>query len=96
MSTTLREATVKARKPHRCAWCHEHIEVGEVHDLWVGIWQGEFGECRMHMECLAAYSRDKDIDPHDGFEPGEQRRGMTIAGTAAWNDPDAPEYPKKA
>ena len=54
------------RKEHRCEWCYGPIPKGEKHARFVGKWQGEFQNWRMHNECLDA---SEDIR-NDGFEPG--------------------------
>src|SRR5208282_3933714 len=54
------------RKEHRCEWCYGPIPKGEKHARFVGKWQGEFQDWRMHNECLDASEDTRD----DGFEPG--------------------------
>ena len=54
-------AQPKARKEHRCAWCHEPIVVGEVHHHYWGKYDGEMQSTRMHLECQEA-SNNSDLD----------------------------------
>ena len=54
------------RKEYRCEWCYGPIPQGEKHAHFVGIWQGEFQNWRMHEECLEASDDARD----DGFEAG--------------------------
>lgn len=61
----------RARKQHRCEWCGEPIPVGEKHTQYVGKWEGEFQNWRMHNECFD--SADKE-DRQDGFSPFENER----------------------
>jgi hypothetical protein len=63
---------VVARKPHRCIWCYEQIEIGESHTRYVGSWEGEFQDWRMHEECWTDY--DLNYDSEEGFMPGEAQR----------------------
>ena len=52
----------RARKAHGCDWCPEQIAVGEVHDTYVGIWDGDFGQIRMHADCYRAMLADPYCD----------------------------------
>lgn len=47
-----------ARKPHRCLWCNESIAIGERHFKYVGEWEGEFQNWRMHSDCIDAHQRE--------------------------------------
>lgn len=60
-----------ARKDYRCEWCGQPIPVGEKHAHFVGKWEGEFQNWRMHSECLSANERDiaEGFQPHDGERP---------------------------
>jgi hypothetical protein len=61
----------KARKEHRCEWCYQKILIGEVHARFVGKWEGEFQDWRVHKECEAIMQKE---DLFDGFTPGEGER----------------------
>lgn len=65
-----------AAKAHRCEWCGEPIEKGEKHPHFVGKWDGEFQNWRMHFECYE--SADKD-ELNEGFMPYEHERPKTVA-----------------
>lgn len=58
-----------ARKQYQCLWCLGPIPKGEKHSLWSGIFDGEWQNNRMHMEC--ADDANKDGYAADGFIPGE-------------------------
>ena len=45
---------VKARKSHRCLWCREQIEKGEVYSLTEWANEDEHGRNRKHLECQEA------------------------------------------
>lgn len=47
-----------ARKQHSCIWCHELIVIGERHFKYVGIWEREFQNWRMHDDCIDAHKRE--------------------------------------
>jgi hypothetical protein len=64
--------TVTGIKDYRCEWCGETIPTGERHDHYVGKWEGEFQNWRMHVECYEATLSD---DLQDGFSPYEYKRG---------------------
>lgn len=53
-------STVRARKEHTCGWCHDPIVVGEYHFRFVGKWQGEFQDWRMHSDCEDAHQNETD------------------------------------
>jgi hypothetical protein len=60
-------------KNYRCAWCGQSIPAGEVHYQFVGMWESEFQNWRMHEECHDAADADIDITM-DGFAPFENER----------------------
>lgn len=60
-----------AQKRYNCVWCHESIEIGERHVQFVGKWEGEFQDFRMHGVCDEAHGRET----HDG-EICDQRHPM--------------------
>lgn len=51
MITTLSEATVKARKAHRCAMCAGEIAVGESHYTQSCAEAGQAWTYRAHVAC---------------------------------------------
>ncbi len=51
MSTCLSSKdAVKARKPYRCVFCHDPINIGDLYDMRKGVSDG-FWAMRMHPEC---------------------------------------------
>lgn len=60
-----------ASKDHRCQWCGDPILIGERHARYVGKWEGDFQDWRMHTECM-----DGADDQYlaDGFTPYEHDR----------------------
>lgn len=68
--------TVVGKKDYRCEWCGETILKAETHHHFVGKFEGEFQNWRMHSECNEAYSSSWR-DFQDGFSPYEFKRGST-------------------
>lgn len=68
---------VRAAKEHRCAWCGETIDLGELHTSRAYLLDGEFRADRLHAECTFAISiSDEDCFGEAWeFEPHAQRRG---------------------
>lgn len=62
----------KARKQYSCEWCGEHILLGEVHAHFIGKWEGEFQDWRVHRECHG--DMDLNCDLQDGFTPYDHER----------------------
>jgi hypothetical protein len=62
---------LQARKPHRCEWCYQKIETGETCYHFKGMWQGDWQDWYMHLECKGSYALNNDPD---GFTPGEGER----------------------
>jgi hypothetical protein len=48
--TLIRESWPKARKPYRCIWCGDGIEVGETHRHEISRYD-ELQDFRWHREC---------------------------------------------
>jgi len=53
----IRRSTHKARKPHRCNWCHTPIEVGAKFIHEAGKYEGDFQVLRFHPECHDAIAK---------------------------------------
>lgn len=79
MNALLTNKTVKCKKKHRCDWCGEVIEPGEIASYRSGIFEGEFFNGHMHLECYSAMnSSDRDDFEDGGFDPMCQKRGKTM------------------
>jgi hypothetical protein len=61
-----------AAKDHRCEWCGEPIPKGARHAHFVGKWEGDFQNWRMHSECYADASEGFELA--EGFTPYEHER----------------------
>ena len=70
-----------ARKPHHCHWCGERILVGERHPQFVGKWEGDFQNWRMHAECYDHAMANDELS--DGFSPYEHERPTKDAAVRA-------------
>lgn len=83
---------VRPRKNHICAWCGEHINVGDVSVYRAYKYEGDFHTDYMHEECTDGMKRsmnDKELreDLIDyGFETGAQFRGGLLDSreASAW------------
>ena len=67
-----------AAKDHRCEWCGETIPKGTKHPAFVGIWEGEFQNWRMHYECYEIAAENNLLN--DGFMPYEGERPQVSDG----------------
>lgn len=62
-----------ARKQYRCEWCGEPILQNEKHMKYAGMYQSEFQNWRMHLECERQYQLENGW-LFDGFTPFENER----------------------
>ncbi len=80
MRTFQHQSVKKSRKPRRCDWCGETIEVGQPYDSYRFAISGDAGTARMHPECLEVFG---DVAKQEGGwfvrAFGEFRRGSTDA-----------------
>lgn len=61
-----------ARKPYRCEWCCQRINVGDLYSREVGTFDGDFQNYALHPECLPALI--EDCRDNDGtFISGNER-----------------------
>lgn len=75
--TELKASNPKARKDYSCEWCAEKIIKGEKHFQRTYIFDGDFNNGRMHLECESAmYEIPRDY-LEDGWTPGDYARGKT-------------------
>jgi hypothetical protein len=67
------------RKPRRCDWCGELVEVGAAAVVISGKWDGDFYTFRSHPECRTASAAWWKAHPREdeGPEPGTMLRGKT-------------------
>lgn len=73
-----RESWPTSRKPRPCEWCWQTIPAGERHFHFVGRWQGDWQDWRMHAECLRAkWGCGND---EGEFVPGDNPRGGCECG----------------
>ncbi len=66
--------TRKARKPHRCTYCAEQIEVGDQYLRWMSVIDGKAITNKMHPECLTFLEEDAcggyfEYIPYEGERP---------------------------
>ena len=61
-----------AQKDHTCEWCGEKIPKGEKHLYYTGVWENEWQNYRMHLECHDYGCQTETIQ--DGFTPFENER----------------------
>ncbi len=66
----------KAKKDHRCEWCGETILKGEKHAKFSGVWESEFQNWRMHIECHSFASDNDEL--YEGFTPFEHERVVAL------------------
>jgi len=62
-------STPVARKQYRCEWCLGPIPKGEKHKHYVGKFDGDFQNWRMHNECYESADLNDSFD--DGFCAGD-------------------------
>lgn len=66
---------VKAKKRHRCLYCGQSIEIGELYSRETGIFEDDFQNFALHLECLAEHhenskeDNDYTIYPYDSPRP---------------------------
>jgi hypothetical protein len=59
MSFNEMQTIKKSRKIHECVWCSSEIYIGESHQKFVGIWEGDFQNWRIHHDCLKVLLEDR-------------------------------------
>lgn len=68
--------TVTARKKHCCEWCGQPILKGDKCRRRKYVYNGEFVDRRMHVECFAALNRHAAHSWDSEFYPEENVRGV--------------------
>lgn len=63
-------------KQHKCVWCKKKISIGERHQKFVGIYEGELQSWRIHLECIKPMDLSRDGTGEDYIcEEGHCRGG---------------------
>jgi hypothetical protein len=75
MNAEFENKKIIAKKPHRCNWCGERIEISESSIYRKGIYEDEFYGDYYHLECDDALYKS-DLDDNE-FDPMTQKRGIT-------------------
>lgn len=65
----------RPKKIHRCEWCHQQIVIGESHLQFIGHWEGEFQNWRVHHECKSSMNGSDYYQEDAGICPGPHGRG---------------------
>ena len=73
----LNEKLVNVRKPHRCVWCGEHIQIGQTAFYRAYVFDQSFMSDYLHPECMVAMMHSEYLD--EGFEAYSFKRGLTDA-----------------
>ncbi len=80
MYTELKCKEIKSRKAKQCIWCGEKIDIGQMAQARVYIYDGDFHDERSHPECWKAqleyWSKNKNSDDNE-YEPCQFKRGTT-------------------
>lgn len=67
-----------ADRSHRCQHCIERIAPGTKHMRYVGVWQGDWQDWRMHEECLIASDHSREnMDSYDPLCDERHLRGVS-------------------
>jgi len=73
--------TIKARKPHICTWCGQHINPGDTYKTWNSVDGDSWYTNKMHPECDEActaegrLSGDYEYTPHEHERPEAAKQG---------------------
>ena len=62
------ESFPKARKPHKCVWCGEHIQHGETYRYEFSKWDGDLQVHKWHLECDQAFKFELDASEEHELE----------------------------
>lgn len=68
-----------ADKSYRCIYCIDRIAPGTKHFKFVGIYQGDWQNWRMHLECIKAHEDNNYSSAYEDGEicPERHRRGFS-------------------
>ena len=65
------------RVTHSCVWCYGKIKIHESHQQYVGMYEGDFQDWRVHSECLIPMKQSwKDYDNYEICSDGHKRGGL--------------------
>jgi hypothetical protein len=70
----LNEARPKARKQHRCIWCGQPINKGDVYLFQAITWDGSIQNQHWHFECADAQQAEARETGEPEFMPHENER----------------------
>ena len=68
------EKEVKAKKPHKCIWCGQAIEIGNTYCHEKSIYDGNFQNHKWHKECWTS-SKKYFLEGEQEFLPYSNERG---------------------
>jgi hypothetical protein len=74
----------RARRDYRCEWCGEKIFTGEIHFKFAGVWEGDFQNYRMHLECEKALNFESNYN--EGFTPFDNERPTAPVLAVRWSE----------
>lgn len=95
MNETLASKARKARKPHKCDYCGDVIQPGEVYVWSKNVWEGSIYEWHNHLKCDYVAGEIWDyIEPDDGMSDQDFLDGcQEICQTFVC--PDCPKWNKE-
>ena len=92
---TLESKERKARKPHKCDYCDQTIEKGEVYDWSKHVYDGDLYEWKSHKKCSLIVSEIWDyVDPDEGMSENDFSEGCQEI-CQRFVCPDCPEWNKE-
>lgn len=71
--TLLAHDTIKAKKPHTCAYCYEQIAVGELYQRESYAQDGSAYTLNLHLWCVVACSDDMRAAGEHCWDTSERR-----------------------
>ena len=85
---------VVAAKSHRCIHCIERIAPGTKHAHYVGVWERDWQDWRMHDECLDASDRtrrEEDLHHDDPLCEYGHLRGLSCREMRIYRELRSPQ-----
>ena len=70
--------TRKARTPHKCTWCAERINKGEIYCFQKGNYDDHWYETKMHQECWKDFcdGGENEYTPYSAERPVKRESGQ--------------------